>query len=133
MSAFIVSKSCIDAIVSYLPRARPFLGQYAEWDYFLPGIANADATALGQALWDMNRDAVNDRYREADAAPVYTASHVPTTAVRAYKAIGCLLYQCSEGDVPQRDLFRKMERLSKFLADMVISELPEYKAVRWGE
>ena len=131
MSAFIVDEKTIGCVVShfyhrdsraYVPDAiKQAMGQ-GEGRYI----------ALGQALWDMNTDAVNWRYGEYSDAPVYERfSVVLASRCQTLKAIQCLLYQCSEGNVPERPLYQALREAEHELMDAIISELPEYQQARW--
>jgi hypothetical protein len=89
MSAFIVSAETMHRVVQ--------------------AVGDTEApTALGRALFDMNRRAVLARYPgDEDYAAVPPYQWVPRkmSAIEAFKAIECLLYQCSEGNVPDEPLF----------------------------
>ena len=93
---------------------------------------------LGEAMFQLNVDAVNARYGEGEAAKFrplnyqYLPSFAFVSRVGVYKALTCWLYQCSEGDVPQRPLFRFFdEQVRPALADTIISDLPEYERADW--
>ena len=143
MSAFIVSKPTMDRVVSAIIHHWPlFYGQRP-----LGGIdlAKLNESGLGQALYAMNLAAVLRRYpddtKETAPGPVDTSNihdgyqWSPTFNSDDYvqlKAIGCLLYQASEGDVPRESLlFQDLERLEKQIAHNIISEMPAYKNAPW--
>ncbi len=48
------------------------------------------------------------------------------------KAIQCYCYQCLEGDVPERALFKRVEETLNFLAREIVEAMPEYEAAEWG-
>lgn len=135
MSAFIVEKKTIDRIVTELATDR-------EGQHYLAKIGellNTDINTrqkwtytLGQALWDMNVDAVDARYNEANKPLVYTFNFQVTRTLQAIKSLRCFLCQCSEGNVPERPLFKLMESYSRHLMYKVISDMPEYDQADWG-
>lgn len=53
--------------------------------------------------------------------------------IDCYKAISCLLYQCSEGNVPETSLFGELAKLRNDLAGIIVCGLPEYEAAPWGD
>ena len=110
MSAFIVSKGVIDAIV----KAGLELGGRGgplTW-YAFDAIGNetargrleyTNADEVGQMLWDENHRSVDFRYNEVNERPVYTYSrmlgyaevkHIP----RILGLLGCYEYQACEAD-----------------------------------
>jgi hypothetical protein len=58
----------------------------------------------------------------ADAAPV-----------EQFKAMCCLLYQCSEGKVPNTPLYGELNRAAGELAQRIVEDLPEYYKASWGD
>jgi hypothetical protein len=127
MSAFIVEKSTIDAIVTHVSLNRDDRERILTWF----GVKAEDE--LGQALWSLNVDAFNARYPKDGAqyqSYQYGFKHV--RPVHAYKALECLIYQCSEGNVPETATYKNLERLLALIGNRIISSLPEYDAARWG-
>jgi hypothetical protein len=157
MSAFIVDKITIDRTVAGL--------------IHFVGMPEDQADKIGRALWKMNREAVCQRYSrdeimsecadldidgyqwdgETIATPLYSERR--RQEVQAAKAMNCLLYQMSEGDVPKTltyktlasavelaelDLIdRYMPKHNKAFANasgkpLNIYDLPGYSAAQWG-
>lgn len=93
---------------------------------------------IGKAMYSLNVDAVTARYsgRERDDLPgsgsEYCYEENPCTDVQAYKSLRCWLYQCSEGDVPERPLFKAFEEIGGFIAEKIVSNLPQFEAADWG-
>lgn len=128
MSAYLVRKETIDDAVDVMNFERTCYG----------GIVSAeDCDELGRRLWDMNARAVSERYDEArEVLPAYqhryTFAGARTATPAKLKAAQCLLYQCSEGTVPELALYHELEKaISKYTA-AIVAELPEYKAASWG-
>lgn len=132
MSAFVVSKDTVDVIVSFCFVPHPGYSARVALRERLGGGSRATPESLGAALWSLNHDAVNARYREQGAPEryVYERRHAPLAAV--YKAVSCLIYQCSEGDMPQTDAYAALVRLKAAVADEIIGSMPEYEAAPWG-
>jgi hypothetical protein len=91
---------------------------------------------IGKKLFLLNRRALRARYdcggqrrvpefvfeRWADATPV-----------EQFKAITCLLYQCSEGNVPNSRLYDELNHAAGELAQRILQDLPEYDKASWGD
>lgn len=92
-----------------------------------------DMDRLGQDLWAMNRAAVNARYALQEPAPDYgTYEGHYCSLIQGTKALECLLYQCSEGDVTAWPLFLAMHAVHVRLLSRIVSELPEWEDAEWG-
>jgi hypothetical protein len=44
-----------------------------------------------------------------------------------------LLYQCSEGDVPEQSLFKALESIISSIANEIIQAMPDYEQAPWGD
>jgi hypothetical protein len=136
MSAFIVSKTTLERAVAVV------LKMY-EPDH---RASMAEVDALARKLWGMNREAVIVRYgiEEASsdltdeelAAYTYGRSMVSKNFTRKalcqlHKAMCCLTYQCSEGDVPETALYHQCEAARDDLADTIVRSLPEWEKAVW--
>ena len=141
MSAFIVSNSTIEAIVSFAMRPLDSIEP-------LPGTSTAtwipiraeSPDALGQALRDENYRSVNHRYRTAEVRPRYrhrnrlvgTIDGVCSralTAVDIVKLCHCLAYQsCEHEDWEASWSKRFLDRV----IDAATRALPGYDAAPWG-
>lgn len=144
MSCYIVASETISRVVSTLWDATrhnaglPYTGY--EWLKLLMVETDLDAQALGDALLQMNREAFAARYG-ADAL----ASDDLEFGVQEYrwsytlqrdrcarlKSIKCLLYQCSEGAVPELSLYQALREYAHALATDIVSDLPEYELAQW--
>ena len=141
MSAFIVSTSTIEAIVTFamhnLDSIEPLPGtSTAVW---IP-IRAENPDAIGQTLLDENFRSVNHRYRTEEVPPRYRhrnrltgnvggATKRTLHAVDIIKICHCLAYQSCEHDDWEASW-------SKSFLDRVIDAatraLPGYDAVPWG-
>jgi len=135
MSAFVVDTDCMDRVV------RGFEIQ-----------SSGNCTRLGRDLFKLNIEAVRQRYGDPvdEMLPdgwtpsdyVYVeppaVPGVPSD-VDSLKAMHCLIYQCSEGDVPEQSLYRILVELSQALERRVldhhkiadIHDLPAYQRAAW--
>ena len=49
------------------------------------------------------------------------------------KSIECFLYQCAEGEIPEKStLYKALERIAEHLKSHIINKLPEYERAVWG-
>lgn len=132
MSSFIVSKECMDRVVTVICRRNQYGQIIRTFDGLDTAAANA-ATEIGRRLYSLNIEAVYQRYpdtqdnpdampgpirdgrsealrlRDTYKAPALSRSPfcAPETMVAGVKAMQCLAYQCAEGDVPERPLFKE--------------------------
>lgn len=112
---------------------------------------------LGCALLAMNIEAVTQRYPGSDTMPgpidpdvlVYPpgsfaeraaaggpvsifANTALVTREEAHKSISCLIYQCSEGDVPEQELYGQLAKYRDDIAGVFISETKAWDEAQWG-
>ena len=152
MSAFVIDTATMNRVVDTLTARGDYgaiLGEFA-------GIRTTDRdarTRIGRLLFTLNVEAVTQRYvdgREDDMdlpGPTdcrsfpesysYVVRHRPfverqTRLVAGYKALRCLLYQCSEGDVPKTPLFKELQAAAAEVAHEIVSSLPQYEEAAWG-
>ncbi len=146
MSAFIVENACLENIVGHLSRLQHgSMEAYSRRPLEELGYNFDDSDSLLKLAKDMMRmncAGVNSRYgsNEIDlyvknvkfkADRFGFPSSRPSPA-QVYKSLGCLLYQCSEGDVPEQPLFKALEQVKIAIADDIIRALPEYDSLVWG-
>ncbi len=124
MSSFIVNNTTIHRIISGIKQAK--LTEELE-DFF-----NSDETAFGQALINMNISAVDQRYTDKNDPIKYTFVNVGVTKIQAFKSLNCLLYQCLEGCVPERTLYKTMRQVGDQLAASIVNDLPSYDTAEWA-
>lgn len=144
MSAYVVEDETINRIVGHFfqvvaSKRTPMhlLAPLVPAGHVL-GFAGLDeaCTKLGTAMHMLNVGAVRARYDDADEAdmigPAYQYAHAPATPMQAYKSLGCWLYQCSEGNVPESLLHKALEEVYNRLAHEIVDGLPAYEAATWG-
>lgn len=52
--------------------------------------------------------------------------------IDTFKATSSLLYQCSEGSVPDSQLYKGLKNARATMAIRIVSKLPEYEASKWS-
>src|SRR5437899_3151424 len=129
MSAFVVSGTHIDAIVTYAIDAKvSFYFDNARTD-----ITAHNAQQIGAALFLENVRSVNCRYRETDdgAGPAYLFKrfNTPLTPVEVIKACHCLSYQsCETEDWEATKAFA----ILRAIESTATHKLPGYEKAPWG-
>lgn len=96
-------------------------------------VAAEDCDSLGDRMFALNVQAVNARYSEqAGHEETFRYHGKQYSKFVALKSLDCLIYQCSEGDVPKLDLYQQMVRRRDEMCREIVMDLPEYKAAAWG-
>jgi hypothetical protein len=126
MSAFVVNPSVIDKVVGYM-----YDGQH---DEHVRGrnYTSDEFNEFGRALYAMNVNAVNQRYEDNNEPPTYNYRRRNPTRHETLKAMHCLRYQCSEGNVPECALYAKLTEAIHSLADDIVTDSPEWDAAPWN-
>lgn len=139
MSAYMVSPATIENILGYFECQLPdtikeILSQH-DWDY--------SWDKLGHELVAMNARAIMERYGEDPlgkdwqswiAAPDVYDNLQPNTAVtqiQAVKSLQCYLYQCSEGNVPQEQLYEMLDKIENATIRAIVENSREYQDADW--
>lgn len=144
MSAFVVSNKTINNIVNQLaeevrnPQSRWWI-QSIQKHVKHPVSADSDdwKTELGKLLIAMNIEAVSQRYPDirenftkGEVQYWFTLKHV--NRFQAFKDLNCYIDQCTEGNVPNRALYKTTKEFRYELAMKIIEQLPQYQAATWG-
>ena len=137
MSAYVVGSETINKIVSFLNFGNTGWDDHTypfrKLGYNIPYVVE-DYERLANDLFQMNVSAVKQRYEHDTQEYTYqfhTSINV-RPAVEVYKAVQCLRYQCSEGNVPNTPLYKALEELRSNLAFDTVADLPEYENAPWG-
>lgn len=126
MSAWIVSHECMDRILSNL---------HGKYEDYVPEFKKYSKDELGQKLLRMNIDAVNQRYSEQkdySHADSYKFKPIEVSVAQSFLSACCLGYQCSEGDVPKRKLFKQLEKLENGIACAIAHDKADEEKCEWG-
>lgn len=129
MSAFIVSKRHIDALVTTAEAWRiPLAGSHGSAMHRF----SFTAKDLGQLLWTENFRSVNYRYTEQQAEEIYPGPNAYSTKVltpvQALKAIACYEYQSCEHPAWPTSVAHQF--VEQFTSE-AIHRLPGYDAADW--
>ncbi len=133
MSAFVVQDKTISIIVSWLYSGdKPTTFRNDLQNVGIDTSSDRWDHQLAQNMLDLNIAAVNQRYDSQDESYPVDYRYVLTNDVQVYKSLRCWLYQCSEGDIPEHDLFKVMNGAIKdYLSYKIISVLPQYDQAKW--
>jgi len=136
MSAFVVADSLINGLVSSLYHGDDmYIFKRLGYDLH----ANTEeCKRLSIDLHLLNRQAVDERYSDKPSKKFhpddFVFSHVlPGNDLQNHQRLGCLIYQCSEGSVPEHDLYKALENWQSAIANRIIRGLPGYDGFVWGE
>ncbi len=137
MSAFIVAPECINSIVTYIHEKSGRFGWLRD-EFGYDVTQTQDLGRLVSALFMLNCTAVDERYGAGTAAedankPLFTFRLCHRDPVAVHKAACCLEYQCREGDVPEKPLFKALELIVARIAYDIVCALPAYDKAPWGE
>jgi hypothetical protein len=129
MSAFIVNKEHIDALITFMVEKR--VSYWNEATRERVNVTRFNATETGQILWDENFRSVNYRYHEDEKPEVYRFTYrldrVPP--VQIIKAVHCLDYQSCETDDWETTL---AHRVLDAILSAACRSLPGYEEAYWG-
>lgn len=146
MSSFIVNDLTINRIVTFLFEYKgrygnPFADikkEFREMGFKIVDLnENFERKAFGTALKILNAKAVFQRYKgkisvgEIEATKEYKYQIVRTSLHQAYNHLRCLTYQMSEGDVPETELFKVLEKLETEMAIEIAEQTKEVKDAEW--
>jgi len=127
--------SVLDERYSVSRNVREFLGLDA---YSYPNSDNFANTVVPtvRKLYRANVSAIRQRYNDTERyhAPVFEREGYVTqwTTVQLIKALQCLQYQCSEGNVPRTRTYKRLTALIAALCESVVTHTAEYDAAPWG-
>jgi len=140
MSAFICEPKTINTIVSTLVYGRGNYSQFVTYGgrpFKALGYDLSEALDQKRLAFDLHRlncravDARYDEFNETNYRPAISPTNIRPT-VAAYKSCGCLIYQCSEGDIPSTPLYKALCELKSFFAEQIVESLPAYDQANWG-
>lgn len=139
MSAYIVGDKTINRIVDRLVFEVSNNSFSHNLDEKLSelGYDPADNTfpeKLSQDMHALNVNAVNQRYDEENRVPplTYVQSN-PASLIQTLKSLNCWVYQCTEGDVPESNLYKFFaDVFQKHLLKRIVYDMPEYDRAEWA-
>lgn len=133
MSAYLVSNEIMQRACEAV-----LIAEDKSWDRSLAFDAEK-VSLLGHELFAMNDRALIARYGDDPAEITFvgksfradTTRYFSETMVQRYKALACLTYQCSEGDVPKEELFGRCETALMALSQRIVEASPLYENAPW--
>ena len=140
MSAFMVNTNVMAKVVTaILLNLDTFDGESTRRTALLAAPTDRQkeiGTQIGRKLFLMNRRALRARYGCGDhlCLPEFVFENwADASPVEQFKAITCLLSQCSEGDVSNSQIYGELSRAAGELAQRIVQDLPEYGKASWGD
>jgi len=138
MSAFLVSTPTINQIVAGIStlvkqrRTSQIPARLAEVGFDTNQAGWEER--LAKALFALNAQAVAQRYTEPEAKGFkYTRVEWLPNRYQLLKSINCWLYQCTEGDVPNRPLYQLFAGMVvRWLLECIVYTSPKYEAANWA-
>ena len=131
MSAFIVSKKHIDALVTFAIATE--YGQHirvqGEEGYDVELGNHLTPDEIGQILWDENFRSVNHRYDSSDKAERYTFRSLIHKPAQIIKACHCYDYQACETDDYE---FTLAHRIIEAIIESAAHKVEGYEAAAWA-
>lgn len=99
--------------------------------------------AFGEELLKLNLMAFYDRYKHIkeieqeikEAIKEYKYEDTPLkdrNKFQVLKSIHCFLYQCSEGNIPESNLFKVIQKIGEHIQSNIINNIPEYEKAVWN-
>ena len=154
MSAFVIDTTAMHSVIRGVfgrSRCGQIVPQF-DGAYTAAGDRRSvEPSDIGRKLFALNVEAVMQRYPDCRENPndlpgphdvhlLADSYQAPPNLARpmdragmvaSYKAVRSLLYQCSEGDVPDRPLFSELQRAAGEIAGEIVRSLPDYDKAPW--
>jgi sulfur relay (sulfurtransferase) DsrF/TusC family protein len=142
MSSFLIEDSSINKIVTFLIKCsysnEIYYGEInkilVKYGFNLNYIENKnlEAEKLARYMKSLNLSAINYRYNEENKDYNIKFEEIDEKNLfQILKSLECFLYQCSEGEIPQENLFKMLEQITYILKDLIINSLKDYKTAKW--
>lgn len=144
MSAFIVSEQCMKNIIYNLFWDHTFKDRNSIFTYNdyrkIDTYEHKDFHKLAEELYKMNQEAVKQRYPDDTSDYInipdcekidWTGNGTKLDKFQALKSMHCLIYQCSEGNIPETKLYKFLSDLVHCWESYIINEMPEYEKAEW--
>ena len=143
MSCWIISDNTINKLVEFfvgcsysneefkpqIDRILKDLGYNLNYDQ---NDLNPQADKLGSDLKTLNLKAWNNRYNKKTRKEEYKHKTIyEKNLFQIYKSLGCLVYQCSEGNNFKDPLYKAIQKIERIIGDHIIYNLEEFKNAKW--
>ena len=120
MSAFVVNEETINKAVTLISRDSTTMSQRQKSD-------------LGDRIWQMNTAAVAQRYNDKPEEVAMFVFHPANYSVaECLKAMHCVIYQCSEGDVLEWSLYKLLDGVADNVSETISRDSADYENADWG-
>ena len=136
MSCFVMNEDRIASLAHEIitrNKGALLVGEYGE---------TYDSESLADAMLAMNIDAFRQRYgmkallvSDLDCIDLDTRRWHPLQAlseVQMYKSLQCFLYQCCEGNVDEKPLYKTLSAIRALMVPFIREGSQEYEAAEWG-
>lgn len=129
MSAFIVTDKTMQVVVNAIDHYHDREGIWC--NMLVRNSHHLDM--IGQELFKLNANAVSQRYRgEEQHVPGFVYKNRTFTDLERYRAVACLVYQCSEGNVPDTEMYQALVRIENIYAGRIADDLARKANVPWN-
>jgi hypothetical protein len=128
MSSFIVSDGTISRVVELLDLDTMSM-EIKRRNSMGGGVGDK----LGRELWQLNSAATGWRYStEPDKLPAFKYKPNPhLTPAALVKAAHCWMYQCSEGEFEEHELFIRVKAYTQRVESAIVGSLRGYETAEW--
>lgn len=99
----------------------------------------SDADNIGKKLIRLNLLALKERYgdkieelEDKEFINEFSSEVSHASTIQKLKSLSCLIYQCSEGKVVRKKLYKQLLELEKEVSFQIIRNLDEYDKADWG-
>ena len=145
MSCFIVRDETLLIISDFITYLRcqktPIISVDAEWPFSCTANSEVFSTKIYEDLFKLNAEALICRYgNEVD--PPKIPPYIPIRSglnfenfvswYMVVKALDCYLYQVSEGNIPEGEIYKYLVELQKELALYIVKKNKYYDVYTWG-
>lgn len=142
MSAFWCGKETVNKILAGIAFAQYNRHNYLQ-SYSLPASLNTGdldkLTTLGKKMLGLNAKALMSRYDDElsnfipEIESFKFSDQMPPDIYQLYKSVQCLIYQCSEGDIPEKSqLYSDLNKLLDQIAHTITTNSEKYENAKWS-
>ena len=142
MSSFIINDDTINKLIGFFTKCaysneefKPCVGRILKengynLEYYFE--EKNDANKLGADMKRLNEWAYSGRYKKESEEVVFNyAINSEYSLIQILKSLQCFIYQCSEGDCMQDELYKILVKIEKILMGHIVTHLKEYKEAKW--
>ena len=132
MSSFIVSQKTMNRVMSYIRRHAT--DEIKELDYD-PNVFES-MVKLNSALVALNHQAVDIRYKgdknKFNPQKATEFVSIEVSDAQAFYSLCCLIYQCTEGDIPDTsELYQMLSEIRDELAKTIAYKVADSEHAEW--